>query len=330
MILYIDEQGAELHKTGERLIVQKDDVEIAAVRLRELEQLVLVGPVDLTTPAMHTLIDHGVDTCFLTAGGRYRGRLAPAEGKNVLLRQAQFRRIDDAQFRLTMARTIVGAKLANCRYVLLRYARNHPTPAVDEAAEALARAAASIDDQPDIDACMGAEGAAARAYFAAFGQMVRREFVFSERSRRPPLDPVNALLSFGYALTTTEIIGALASQGLDPDAGFMHALVYGRPALALDLLEEFRPLIADRIALKLINNGVLNESHFEPGEEGGVQMTEDGRAKYLRTYHEVLSREIKGGAEDDSVSFRKIFRTQAARMRAAIDGADPYNPHTPR
>lgn len=329
-ILYIDEQGAEIHRSGARLVVRKDGQELQAVRMRDIERLVVFGPVDFTTPAMHALLDAGIQTDFLSAEGRYRGRLEPAEGKNVLLRQAQFRRADDPAFCLDTARTILAAKLANCRYVVLRHHRNHPDPALQSAADQIGAFADEIAKQPDIPTCMGIEGAAARTYFAALGTMVRREFAFTERSRRPPRDPVNSLLSFGYALLTGEVTGALFAVGLDPDAGFVHSVQYGRPSLALDILEEFRPVVADRVALSLINNAVLQTEHFQPTDDGGIRMSEEGRARYLKAYHDIMTAEVKDRRAEGTTSFRAALRTQSARMRAAVMGEEPYNPYTPR
>lgn len=329
-VLYIDEQGAEIHRSGARLIIRKDGEQIGAVRMRDIERLVLFGPIDFTTQAMHALLDAGIETDFLSADGRCRGRLQPPEGKNVLLRRAQYRRADDPAFCLSMARSILGAKLANCRYVILRHHRNHPNPALQSAADEIGAFAEQIAVQPDIPACMGIEGTAARTYFTALGAMVRREFAFTERSRRPPRDPVNALLSFGYALLTGEITGALFAHGLDPDAGFVHSIQYGRPSLALDILEEFRPVVADRVALSLINNAVLQAEHFEPTDDGGVRMSEEGRTRYLKAYHEIMTAEVKDRRADGATSFRAALRTQSARMRAAVMGEAPYNPYTPR
>lgn len=327
--LYVDEQGASIHLTGERLVVVKEGHELRQIRLRDLERVILFGPVDFTTQALHALLESGVDTHFLTTDGRYRGRLAPADGKNVLLRQTQYRRADDAAFRGEMARRILGAKLANCRYIILRHHHNNPSPLLSRVADELAQAAKRLDEQPDVEACMGVEGTAARAYFQALGSMVRREFAFAARTRRPPRDPVNAMLSFGYALLLTEIIGALAAHGLDPHVGYVHSIQYGRPALALDLLEEFRPVIADRLAIQLINRGVLQHAHFEQ-REGGVLLNEEGRARYLAAYHRIMTNEVLSRHGSGVVSFRKIIRQQAARMRDAVRGSAPYDPYTPR
>ncbi|HSV72144.1 MAG TPA: CRISPR-associated endonuclease Cas1 [Chthonomonadales bacterium] len=330
MILYVREQGAAIHRTGERLVIRKDGTVIQSVRLREVERVVLVGPIDMTTPAMYALLDAGIDTDLLTEGGRYRGRLAPGDGKNVLLRRTQHRRADDEGFRLGMARVILDAKIANCRYVLLRFLRNHASPAIEAAAGRLEKAQESLARQTSLESCLGVEGDAARAYFAALGQMTLGDFAFSERSRRPPRDPVNALLSFGYTLLATECAGALAAHGLDPYVGMVHSVQYGRPALALDLLEEFRPLIGDRVALGLVNKGVLKRGDFEAGEDGGVRMTGCARTRYLRHYHQVMTRETLSRTGAGSTSFRRILQRQAASLRSAIEGPAPYDPFTPR
>ena len=316
--------------TGERLLVRKEGEELRSVRMRDLERLVLIGPVDLSTPAICALLDAGIETDFLSRDGRYRGRLAPAEGKNVLLRREQYRRADDPAFCLTMARAIIGAKLRSCRYVILRHHRNHPHDGLVAAADLLSAYAAKVATQESIESCMGVEGAAGRAYFAALGTMVRREFAFEGRTRRPPRDPVNALLSYGYALLTGEIGGALSAHGLDMHVGYLHSVQYGRPALALDILEEFRPLVADRLALKLVNNGVLTSEHFEPTEEGGVRMTEQGRARYVAEYHRTMAREVEDRRSGGKTSFRTAIRDQASRMRAAVQGEAEYVPYTLR
>lgn len=327
--LYVDEQGVEIQRTGRRLVLQKDDVPIRTVRLRDVDSVVLFGPVDFTTPALHALLDAGIPAHFLSVAGTYRGCLLPAEGKNIPLRRAQFRRADDPDFCLHMARTILRAKISNCRYVLLRYNRNHPDPALVEAADRLRYFERKLNAQPDVRSCLGIEGSAARIYFAALGRMVPPEFAFSERSRRPPRDPVNALLSFGYTLLTSEIVGALAAHGLDPWLGLIHATVYGRPALALDILEEFRPVVIDRLALRLVNLRMLNPDHFETLPSGGVLLNEAGRARYLEQYHQVITQPVKSRYGDAIVSFRLLIRAQASRLRAAIAGEEPYDPYTP-
>jgi len=330
MVLYVDEQGAEIHVTGERVIISKDDEPLQTLRLRDIERIVLIGPIDFTTPAMQAVLDAGIETHFLSIAGAYRGRLVPGEGKNVLLRRAQFRRADDAAFRTELARIIVAAKITNCRYIIQRYTRNHPSDTLDAAEQDLAELGQRVGAMPDVGACMGVEGAAGRVYFAALGSMVRREFAFTERTRRPPRDPVNALLSFGYALLVGEVAGALEAQGLDACCGFVHSIEYGRPALALDVLEEFRPLVADRIALSLVNNGVLGSEHFQTEDEGGVLLNDKGRETYLKTYHRTMSREVAARDGSGHVSFRLLLRTQAASMRAAVEGRGAYDPYTPR
>lgn len=328
--LYVDEQGASIHQKWKRLRILKEGQLVTEARLKDIERLIVFGPVDFTTRALHALLDEGIQTHFFSVDGRYRGYLAAPDGKNVLLRREQYRRADDPDFKLQIAKIILDAKLSNCRYVLLRYARNHPESDVRGVADELKEAATRLSSQQDVKSCLGIEGTAARSYFAALGTMVRPEFAFRERTRRPPRDPANALLSFGYAMVMSELAGALASVGLDPYVGFIHTTEYGRPALALDVLEEFRPLIADRIAIRLINYQMVTLADFEYQEDGGVLLNEGGRARYLDAYHKLMDLEVQNRSGEGVISFRKALHQQARRMRDAVLGKAVYNPYTPR
>ncbi len=330
MILYIREQGVEIHRTGERLVLRKDGETLQEVRLRDVERIVLFGPIDMTTPAMYAILEAGIETDLLTEDGHYLGSLTPGLGKNVLLRRTQYRKADDPAFRLELARIMLDAKIGNCRYVISRHERNHPSDELKAALDALADARQRLRHADDVESCLGVEGDAARIYFAALGKMVRAEFAFTQRTRRPPRDPVNALLSFGYTLVMTECLGALAAHGLDPYVGMIHSTQYGRPALALDLLEEFRPVIADRIALSLVNKGELQPSDFQQSDDGGVRMIDEARTIYLKKYHRIMSVEIRSRTDGSPLSFRIAIQQQASRLRAAIEGRAPYDPYTPR
>jgi CRISP-associated protein Cas1 len=330
MTLYVKEQGAMVRRTHRRLVVQKGDRVLATVRLRELERLVLLGNVEVTASALAALLEEGTETVLLSLGGRYRGRLAPAEAKNVFLRQAQFRRCDDMEFRLGVARTIIEAKIRNTRAVLQRHQRNYPHPALALAVERLERCREKVAGQSALDPLLGVEGEAARIYFGALGTMVRAEFAFTTRTRRPPRDPVNALLSFGYTLLTTELTGALAAHGLDPYVGILHELDYGRPSLALDLMEEFRQPVIDRLALSLVNLGVLKAEHFENRGEAGVFLNDAGRPRFLEFYDRALTGEFEDRSSGVRTSFRELLCRQAGRIRQVIVAGTDYEPYAAR
>ncbi len=261
--LFVSGPDVTIRRVSRRLVVERDGAAPQEARLRELDRVVLQGNVQVTAPAVTALLDAGVETVYLSPSGSLRGRLQPAEGKNVLVRLAQFRRYDEPEFRLRISRSIVDAKIRNTRSLVQHHYWNHREERLQLTIDQLARRRTTLHQATSPDMLRGIEGDAARIYFAAFGGMVRSELAFNGRSRRPPRDPVNALLSFGYTLVAGELAGAAAGQGLDPYLGYFHEVDYGRPSLALDLVEEFRQPVVDRLVLSLINRQVLKADHFE-------------------------------------------------------------------
>jgi CRISPR-associated protein Cas1 len=328
--LYVCQQGALLRRTHGRLIVERQGETLARVRLRDLERVVLCGSVQLSASALAALLDAGIETVVLSPTGRYRGRLTPAEGKNVFLRQTQYLRYEDMAFRLRIAKRIVAGKIRNSRSIVQRHHRNHPDSALQAAVTELERAQARLPGKQTLDEIMGVEGEAARTYFAAMGRMVRSEFAFTGRSRRPPQDPVNALLSFGYTVLQGELTGAVAAQGLDPHVGCLHSLDYGRPSLALDLLEEFRQPVIDRLALSLINRGALKWGQFEDRKEGGVYLNDEGRPRFLEFYHRTMDAEFEDRPSGNRASYRGLIFRQARRFRITLEEAGDYEPYEAR
>ncbi|MDQ2688109.1 MAG: CRISPR-associated endonuclease Cas1 [Armatimonadota bacterium] len=329
--LYIREPGVGIRRSGQRLIVYKGDGVLQTVRLRDVERLVLFGSVEVSAPVWAALLEGGIETVLLSFGGKFRGRLAPADGKNIFLRRTQFQRYEDREYRLRVGKEIVTGKVRNARAVLQQYARNHPSEALAGAIVKLEAARERAARQASLDALLGAEGEAASLYFGALGTMIRAEFAFTTRNRRPPRDPVNALLSFGYTLLTTELTGALAAQGLDPHVGLLHDLDYGRPSLALDVLEEFRQPVVDRLAVSLINRGVLTLAHFDDRGEAGVFLNDAGRPRFLEFYHRAMDAEFQEDRlPDQRTSYRGLFRRQARRMRLALENAADYAPYVAR
>ncbi len=326
-VLYVVEQGAQVRYTKKRFLVVKDKEVLQVVRERDLERVVLFGHVQLTAHAVTALLEQGIDTAFLTLKGRYKGRLSPAESKNVFLRIAQFRRYEDMEFRLQIARNIIAAKIANARRLILFHARNHPDEIWKQPLETLSIAEQKASSAETLSSLMGIEGDSARVYFETFGKMLRREIQFEGRSRRPPRDPVNALLSFGYTLVLSEVVGAVASQGLDPYVGFLHELDYGRPSLGLDILEEFRQPLVDRFVLSLINRKVFSTDDFEQRENGGFYLKDEPRKKFLRFYERAMTSEFRDRTGGDKLTFRELIRRQATRMSKAIQTGEGYDPY---
>lgn len=208
--------------------------------------------------------------------------------------------------------------------MLLRYTYNHQDAGFNNELDLIQTTLKKLDAQKTVQSLMGSEGIATAAYFRAFGRMFRQEFSFTERTRRPPKDPVNALLSFGYTLLTNEILSLLVSHGFDPYIGFLHGIVYGRPSLALDLVEEFRHPIIDRFTLSLMNQRVLQPRHFRTVENGGIYLTEEGMKIFFRHYEQLMRRPLAG--EKPTITLRSLFKRQVRQMGATIKNRTPYKP----
>ncbi|MDQ7850681.1 MAG: CRISPR-associated endonuclease Cas1 [Armatimonadota bacterium] len=322
-VLYVVEQGAVVQKEGERLVVRKEGRPLASVPVFKVDSVVVFGGVQVSTQAIALLLGNGVELAFMSMDGRLKGRLMPAESRNVLLRLQQYQRYHDADFRLKLGRAVVRGKLSNARALIVRYARNHPGASLAGPLRSLEDSLAQVDSAADLESLRGIEGRGAAAYFTAFARMVTGELRFSGRSRRPPGDPVNALLSLGYSLLTHEMFGAVAARGLDPYLGFYHDVRYGRPALALDLVEEFRAPVVDRTVLSLVNRRVFGPEDFEEGEEGGVFLTKEAFRRFLAAYEERLSgpgpANLEGG-------WRAAFREQVRRLVRTVRWGEAYEP----
>ena len=325
--IYVGRQGAVVRRTSQRLLVCKDGDTLQSLRLREIDRIVLFGNISVTAAALGGLLEDGIDTVLLSYGGRLRGRLAAADSKDVFLRRSQFRLADNASFRLQQSRLVVAGKIRNARAMVLRHQRNHKSEALRSVSHTLRGLKTRALRQPRIEALIGVEGEAARVYFQALGAMVRSEFQFTSRSRRPPKDPVNALLSFGYTMLSGEAEGALAAQGLDPQVGWLHALDYGRPSLALDLIEEFRQPIIDRLVLNIVNRRVLRPEHFVTKGEPGVLLTEEGRELFLGGYESAMDTAFADPNTGITGAFRDVLRRQARIMRDCIVNGCDYTPY---
>ena len=263
MIAYVTTQGSRIVREGKRLLVRKDNDVHHTLFIWKLEQLIVFGNVSITPPALMLLLHEGVDTVFLRADGRYAGRLSPEPQANVFLRKRQFQLTDDIIFTLNMGKAITVGKIQNQATVLARIKRARNVPHVREAVDELRRLARKIDEAPNLDVVRGLEGAAAARYFKILPLGLTKDFGFTKRVRRPPTDPVNAVLSLLYTLLINRCHAAVHCAGLDPHPGALHSLEYGRNSLPLDLIEEFRPILADTLTLALFNLGVLDWADFE-------------------------------------------------------------------
>ncbi len=299
--LFVMTPDAYVRLDHDALKVEADGAKLAQVPLHHLGSVMLFGNAMMSTQAMHRCAEEGRAVNLMDYAGRFRARVVGPMCGNVLLRQAQYEAQRDEARTLEIARAIVAGKLKNCAYSVMRAARD--TKSEETAAllrtcgQRLGLLLESLHTQPTTDTVRGVEGQGAALYFEVFGAMITApadEFSFKLRTRRPPRDRVNALLSFLYALLTADCTAACEGVGLDPQFGFLHALRPGRPALALDLMEEFRPLLADRLALTLINRRQIRPEHFEVREGVGesVLLTDAGRKIVLEAYQNRKKEEV--------------------------------------
>ena len=266
--LYITEQQSILRKTGNRLIVEKDDAVLLDVPCHKIDAVLIFGNVQFTTQAVHELFEHGIEMAILTRTGRLIGQITSPAGKNILLRIAQFKKYEDAAFRLNLSKTIVTAKTANATALVRQFAYNHPDRGLADEIRDLDAYAQKISTAQDTQSLLGLEGMAARTYFGAFAKMILGVFAFTGRKKRPPPDPVNAMLSFSYTILFNEISSSARRVGFDPYLGFFHSADYGRASLAADIVEEFRAPVADRLVLSLVNNRVFDQQDFHENPRG--------------------------------------------------------------
>ena len=284
--LYLTEQGAILRKAGDRFLVEKEDEVLLDLPYHKLETVLLFGNVQVTTQALAELLEKGVNLSLFSRQGQYRGSLAPPRGKNVELRLAQFDRYRDGARALEMARRVVAAKIANGLAVLERYrARNEATAEGEERRASLEAAVGACAGAGTVAALDGIEGAAARAYFTMLMEFNRSGMAWPGRQKHPATDPLNALLSLTYTLLMHELTGLAEGAGLDPYLGFLHQVDYGRPSLALDLMEAFRHAVADRLVLTVVNREMLGAEDFRAGgERPGVFLARAAMKRYLGEY----------------------------------------------
>lgn len=333
--LYVTTQGAYLSKEGETVLVSVEGEKRLQVPVHTIGGIVCFGRVMCSPFLMGFCAENNVGLSFLTENGRFLARIQGPVSGNVLLRREQYRRADEADFSASMARFFLAGKIANHRTVLQRALRDHADKiAQDEVQRSvflLADGLKRLEATTDLSALRGIEGETARCYFGVFDHLItgqKDDFVFNGRNRRPPLDNVNCLLSFIYTLLLHDVRSALEGVGLDPAVGFLHRDRPGRPGLALDLMEEFRPFMADRLALSLINLGQVNAKGFIKLDTGAVKMSDDTRKEVIVTYQKRKQDEIMHSFVGEKVAVGVLFHVQALMLarylRGDLDGYPPF------
>lgn len=330
--LYVTRDGAYIHRERETLVVEIEKAKVAQIPVLSLSGLVGIGRVMMSPSAMALCAEHNIAVSFLTAHNRFLAQVSGAQSGNVLLRRQQYRMADDADGCREIVRCIVAAKVGNTRAILQRELRNHPDNdadgAIADAVQRLARIKQSIPGADSADSLRGYEGEAARAYFAVFNRLIKAETGFSMagRTRRPPRDPVNALLSFLYTLLCHDCRGACEAVGLDPAVGFLHRDRPGRPGCALDLMEEFRAFVADRVALTLINRKQVTPKAFEIRENGAVMMTDACRKTVLEQWQKRKQEEVTHPVLREKMPLGLAFHAQAQLLARHLRGDVEFYP----
>ncbi|MFH0726978.1 MAG: type I-C CRISPR-associated endonuclease Cas1c [Pseudomonadota bacterium] len=333
--LFVTTQGAYLNKDGETVTVNVEHEVKLRVPIHTLGGVVCFGQVSMSSFLMGFCAERGVLVSFLSNYGRFLARVQGPVSGNVLLRREQYRQADDPGASALMARSMVTAKIANCRTVLQRALRDH-TEKVDDAAirsaaDRMSGILMHLQHDLPLDRVRGFEGEAANVYFSVFDHLIvaqKEDFRFAGRNRRPPLDRMNCLLSFLYTLLMHDVSAALEAVGLDPAVGFLHRDRPGRRGLALDIMEEFRPFLADRMVLSLVNLGQIRAKGFKVMETGAVTMDDETRKNLLIAYQKRKQEEILHPYIGEKVAVGLLFHVQAlllARfLRGDLDGYPPF------
>ncbi|MDQ7838005.1 MAG: CRISPR-associated endonuclease Cas1 [Thermodesulfobacteriota bacterium] len=344
-VVYLMEQGAVVSKEGQRLLVKKKGQLLHTIHSFKLDQLVLFGSISLTPSVVAHLLQNGVDTAFMTIHGRYLGRLQPPEGKNILLRQAQYRRFADESFVLETARSIVRGKLANQRTVLMRLNRNREELKLEEMVFGLKKIMDKTSECSGVEGLRGYEGSGTATYFKGFSQGFLADGIqFTARVRRPPTNPVNALLSLGYTFLFNVVLAAVQMVGLEPYLGSLHTVDYGRPSLPLDLMEEWRPIIIDSLVLSVFNLETITEKDFtterralddevlpegescdKNGASGAgipVYLTDSGFRKFLTQFERKMAQTVSFHLTGQELSYRDCIREQVRHFVRYVKGED--------
>lgn len=324
--LYITSRDAYLHRQGETVVVKIDGEERIRVPIHNLDSIICFGPMTCSTPLMELCGTRNVHLAFFSEYGKFYARVEGPIHGNVLLRKRQFAVANKPDLCTNLAKSFVLAKMSNSRNVLLRAAREHIATASDElksAAGKLTRVAQTLPDAANISVLRGIEGEAARTYFSVFNHLIvaqKEDFYYSGRSRRPPLDNVNAMLSFVYTILGNDVRSALQGVGLDPAVGFFHADRPGRASLALDVLEEFRAYLADRLVLTLINRQQVKSSGFRKSPSGSVLMDDETRKLLLSTYQKRKQEEIQHPFLNENVPLGLLPHVQALLLARYLRG----------
>jgi len=326
--LYLLEQGTTLHKDHLRLIVQTAPKSKIEVLIREVERILVFGNIQLTTPVINTCLQENILILFLNQSGQYNGHLSGLSSSHLEREIVQLNRENESGFKLSISKGIVYGKLINSKRLLQRLNRKRKVAEVEKAILGIDSDIQNIESIDNLDSLRGYEGIAAARYFPAFGQLITNPaFSFSQRNRRPPTDPVNALLSFGYTLLFNNVLSLIIAEGLSPYLGNFHYGERDKPYLAFDLMEEFRSIIVDGMVLRLVNNSLLKPDDFEASvQNGGIYLAISGRRVFLKEFESRMNKEVSHPDIKQPVSYRQVIQLQIRRYKRFLLESVPYQP----
>lgn len=322
--IYIIEQGAKLKKESKRIVIEKEGKILLEIPDFKLEKIFIFGNIQISTQAMKFLLSSGIDTSFFNINGKFIGKLMPVESKNILLRISQFEKFKSEEFRVSISKKFIEGKINNCRIYLLKFQRNHPEFDFGKSIQNLSDNLEELNRKNSINSIMGLEGRSSAIYFECFSKMILKNFDFNKRIPRNVKDPVNSLLSFGYSILTSEVFSIISASGLDPYLGFLHSVEYGRPALALDLMEEFRQPVIDRLVLEIINKEIIKPDGFIE-EDQKIYLNEKSIRVFLDQYERRIRTKINIENEGQK-NYREIIYLQIKKLSKTILEGKEYIP----
>ncbi len=328
--LYLTQQGSVLKREGERLIVTKDDQVLADIPVIKVDQVVIMGNIKVTTPVITLLLQQEIDLVYLSSRGRYRGRLVGTGSGFAQLRHIQVQKAALPSFALEMAKRMIHGKLANQQALLRKYGPAVGKP-LSQAITGIGDLARRVEGVKDIETLRGLEGQAAVLYFQGLRELLQQDLGFQRRVQHPPTDPVNSLLSFGYTLLLNDLVAAIHLVGMDPFIGFFHVIDYGRPSLALDLEEEFRPTIVDTLVLEIVNQRLMTQGDFQKPKNPDemVRLSDAARNRYLEIYEQRVNTRVVYPPTQEENSYRRILELQTRHLARVIQDRDKtYCPMT--
>jgi CRISPR-associated protein Cas1 len=327
--IYVTQDDAFIGKIDERIHVKAEKKKLLEVPLINVDGLVILGRANFSPALISELLNRKIPLSFLTGTGKYLGRLEPELTKNIFVRKAQWSVEENSEKSIHVVEAFIRGKLKNYRNLLSLRNRQISDLDLDKSIEQIQAIINTLNNKNNVDSLRGLEGAGSAIYFACFNQLIKnKSFTFTKRVRRPPTDPVNSLLSLAYALLRHDIQSAVNIVGFDPYLGYLHVPHYGRPALALDLMEEFRPLVADALVLNAINNQKLTPDDFisEP-LSNAVSLTKEGLKIFLRLYEEKKQSKFKHPVLKRQVTYQEAFEIQARLLaKYLMEQTDKYPP----